>query len=147
MEFGSNREILFISHKGGYFGVEFPYIAEICSDVQISRIPCLPEYFNGVYNYKGTIIPVIGLEESKNQQAYERQEEVILVIRHEKFQFGISFDGEPGILALDEAQKMENPEETVFDGIWHVKDMFKQNGQIYSVLDIERTARELVVFK
>lgn len=148
MEPGDKKDVLFISHHSGFFGVEFPYIAEICSGVQVSRMPCLPEHFTGVYNYKGTVIPVIGLQDREKQQVSVLQkEEVILVIRYEKFQAGISFDGEPGILTLANAQKMENPEEAVFDGIWYVKGIYKQDESIYAVLDIERIMKELVVFK
>ena len=53
------KEVLCIPGKRRNYAVEFPYVEEICKDVMISLMPCLPEHFAGVCNYKGSIVPVV----------------------------------------------------------------------------------------
>ena len=55
------KEVLCIPGKRRNYAVEFPYVEEICKDVMISLMPCLPEHFAGVCNYKGSIVPVVCL--------------------------------------------------------------------------------------
>ncbi|MFR3751552.1 MAG: hypothetical protein ACLTW9_02910 [Enterocloster sp.] len=47
------KEVLCIPGKRRNYAVEFPYVEEICKDVMISLMPCLPGHFAGVCNYKG----------------------------------------------------------------------------------------------
>ena len=47
------KEVLCIPGKRRNYAVEFPYVEEICKDVMISLMPCLPEHFAGLCNYKG----------------------------------------------------------------------------------------------
>ena len=56
------REVLCIPGNGRKYAVEFSYVEEICKDVVLSAMPCLPEYYAGVCNHKGTIVPVVRLE-------------------------------------------------------------------------------------
>ena len=53
------KEVLCIPGKRRNYAVEFPYVEEICKDVMISLMPCLPEHFAGLCNYKGSIVPVV----------------------------------------------------------------------------------------
>ena len=50
------KEVLCIPGKRRNYAVEFPYVEEICKDVMISLMPCLPEHFAGLCNYKGSIV-------------------------------------------------------------------------------------------
>ncbi|WP_368296025.1 chemotaxis protein CheW, partial [Enterocloster citroniae] len=56
------REVLCIPGNGRKYAVEFSYVEEICKDVVLSAMPCLPGYYAGVCNHKGTIVPVVRLE-------------------------------------------------------------------------------------
>ena len=42
-----------------YYGLELDSIIETVQNVQITPIPCLPEYYCGVCNHKGTVVPVL----------------------------------------------------------------------------------------
>ena len=39
------REVLCIPGNGRKYAVEFSYVEEICKDVVLSAMPCLPEYY------------------------------------------------------------------------------------------------------
>ena len=63
MEAYSSRELLCIPGKNKSYAIETAYVTELCCQIQLSRIPCMPEYYAGVCSYKGNIIPVIKLPE------------------------------------------------------------------------------------
>ena len=65
MEAYTGKELLCIPGKNKSYAVEIPYITELCIQMQLSLIPCLPDCFAGVCNYKGNIVPVVELEEEK----------------------------------------------------------------------------------
>ena len=60
-----DREILCLPAGTGYYGIEFPYVVELCQEFRISPVPCLQEPYCGVANYKGMIIPVAQLQEGE----------------------------------------------------------------------------------
>ncbi|MFR2694723.1 MAG: chemotaxis protein CheW [Enterocloster bolteae] len=85
------KAVLCIPGKRRNYAVEFPYVEEICKDVMISLMPCLPEHFAGVCNYKGSIVPVVCQEgpEPGREEADARQ--MVLVLRHQKYYLGHPF--------------------------------------------------------
>ena len=58
------KTLLCLPGKHRNYAVEFPYAEEICKDMMISLMPCLPGHFAGVCNYKGSIVPVVCQEGS-----------------------------------------------------------------------------------
>jgi purine-binding chemotaxis protein CheW len=74
------KTLLCLPGKHRNYAVEFPYAEEICKDMMISLMPCLPGHFAGVCNYKGSIVPVVCQEGSASggEEAEARQ----MVIRN-----------------------------------------------------------------
>ena len=60
----------------------FPYIKEICKDLVLSPIPCLPAYFAGGCNYKGTIVPIAHLEEPTLPAEGAGQKNIIVILQY-----------------------------------------------------------------
>ena len=54
------------------YAVEIPYITELCIQMQLSLIPCLPDCFAGVCNYKGKYCSGrgAGREKAGEEQGY-----------------------------------------------------------------------------
>ena len=48
----NTKTVLCIPGRNRRCAIEFPYIKEICKDMVMSPIPCLPAYFAGVCKYK-----------------------------------------------------------------------------------------------
>ena len=82
------KEVLCIPGKRRNYAVEFPYVEEICKDVMISLMPCLPEHFAGVCNYKGRQVRWSARKAlSPEEEADARQ--MVLVLRHQRYYLGI----------------------------------------------------------
>ena len=47
MEAYTGKELLCIPGKNKSYAVEIPYITELCIQMQLSLIPCLPDCFAG----------------------------------------------------------------------------------------------------
>lgn len=143
----NNREILCIPGEDHNYAVEFTFIKEICSDVLVSKVPCLPEHFAGVFHYRGSIVPVIRLEHEKGIQDHEKRV-VILVLEYQKYQLGILLTKEPYMLETEELTMIEMPEqeEELISDIWIGKAFYQLRDALFSLGDIEKMMNHLVLY-
>ena len=105
MEAYSSRELLCIPGKNKSYAIETAYVTELCCQIQLSRIPCMPEYYAGVCSYKGNIIPVIKLHSEEDPG----EDSLLLAVSCGKYQLGILFTGDPYILPAGTAETVESP--------------------------------------
>lgn len=152
MEADGNRtilcggEILCIPCGDRIYAVEFSNLVEICCQIRISLIPCLPDRFLGVCNYKGTMLPVVSIGEDK-EDARAAGKNIVAVVKSNGYQLGILTREEPFIVALDTAERIESPEGAGDGYGWCEKGMYRFEGGIFSVLDIDKTIEEMIVFR
>lgn len=135
-----NKELLCIPGNDRNYALEFSRLNEICQGVCPSKVPCLPKHYAGVWNYKGTIIPMVKLEE-----ASRNMERIALIVRCGGHEFGLMVENEPYIVHTDEIEAVEIPGESATTGIWKVKEMFRNEEQLFSLLDMERTVENLIL--
>ena len=136
----TNKELLCIPGKGRNYALEFSCLEEICQEVYPSKVPCLPQYYAGVWNYKGTIIPMVRLEEiSRNTES------IALIVKCGGHEFGLLVENEPCIVHTGEIEAVEIPGESGVTGIWKIKEMFRNEEQLFSLIDMERTVENLIL--
>ena len=115
MEAYSSRELLCIPGKNKSYAIETAYVTELCCQIQLSRIPCMPEYYAGVCSYKGNIIPVIKLHSEEDP-------------------------GEDSLLLA-----VESPADMGDSGIWAGKEICRHEKEILFVIDMEKTVEGLII--
>ena len=86
MQADYERELLGFTGRERNYAVELSYVEEICFDIKISKIPCLPHYFIGMFHYRGAILPVAQLEE---QSKDEQKRQVLLVLSCNGYRLGV----------------------------------------------------------
>ena len=141
-----NKTALCLPGRRRKCAVEFPYIEEICKDVVLSPIPCLPEYFAGVCNYKGTIIPVVRLEDAQYGESGEdgnngdegNAKQIVVILKWQKYFLGILSDQEPFLTDLKEENRIRGPEKQE-NGMWVEKAYYMCDGKLYFLMDVEKT--------
>lgn len=136
MEIEECYDLLCVKGKGSSFAFEFATVKEICADLQISKMPCLPPYFIGVCNYKGEIVPILAPEGA----VVKEEKSVIIIFGYQDYLLGILYYGEPYILeaeSCEEIQKPENGAESE-EGIWVEKKLIRAGDEIVTVLDMEK---------
>lgn len=142
-----NMEFLCIPVGNKNYAVEFLYIKEVCTDVRLSGVPCLPEHFAGVFHYRGNIVPVLNLEDVKSRAGMQSGEKaVVLVIEHQKYQLGIWLAREPFMVQESELIRVEAfGEDRVPEGEWVEKALYKKGDALFSVADVEKLIEHLII--
>ena len=142
MEEAVINEILCIPGIKKNYAVEFPYVEEICKSMDCTPIPCLPRNYVGMANYKGSIIPIIYLEEGLK----EDDKTMIMVLRHQRYMLGIVISSDTFIVTLDEVNSIENVPETSESELWKEKNIYQVEERYYSLIDVEKTLENLVLY-
>lgn len=141
-----NNEILCIPGKTKNYAVEFVYIKEICSDILVSKVPCLPEYFMGVFHYQGAIIPVISLE-TEQEAVKTDNRSIVLVLEYQKYQLGIQLFSDPYMVQAKDMTWIDMPEqEEEGSDIWAGKAFCNYRDTLFSLGDIEKLMEHLMIY-
>ena len=140
------KTVLCIPGKRRNYAVEFPYVEEICKDVMISLMPCLPEHFAGLCNYKGSIVPVVCQEGPAPGREEADARQMVLVLRHQRYYLGILLYQEPYLTQMSRDEQIRGPEQQE-TGLWAEKAYFMWNDSLYSLIDVEKTLEKLVIFE
>lgn len=142
------QELLCISQGQKNYVVELSYVVEICFDLPILKIPRLPEYFQGVCNYKGVAVPVVVIQDETFMESKRNsQNEILVILKTEKYQFGVLVDREPFIISLEKEEQVEDYTSVPETSRWEEKKVFYKENEIYLLLDLEKTADNLVAYK
>ena len=140
MELENITELLCIRGRNRNYAFEFSNIIEICPEMKISRIPCLPKYFTGVCNYKGMIVPVIHTGDMAEQSSDRK---VIIICQYRNYQLGIEHWGAPYILSAEDSREIQRLVNEPSVEIWTEKTILQAGEELYTVVDLEKTIRNL----
>ena len=140
------KAVLCIPGERKHYAVEFPYVEEICKEIMISLMPCLPEHFAGVCNYKGGIVPVVCLDGSVSRGQAPGSRQMVLVLRHQKYYLGILLYREPYLTQISGEEQIRGPKQQE-TGLWVEKAYFMWNDSLYSLVDVEKTLEKLIIFE
>lgn len=138
-----NGELLVLPGYGGTYLVEFDYVVELCNDLKISHMPCLTKRYLGVTNYKGTVIPIVRLEDGCGDSC---EENLILVIQCQKYQLGILLPMVPYSVSQEGLEFIQNPAQSAAAGEWCEKGLCRLGEELVFLLDVERSVGELILY-
>jgi purine-binding chemotaxis protein CheW len=86
--------------------IEVKYIREVCSLKDITAVPCVPDFVEGIINIRRKIISVINLKKffsyPEQKMNKEQASPKILVLHSESNEFGILVDNIEGIWSLSQ---------------------------------------------
>lgn len=125
------------------FGIDIKYIDNIVRMQNITRVPKVPEYFKGVINLRGEVIPVMslrlkmGLEEDENTKATR-----IIILKVEQHEgIGIIVDEVKEVMTLETEQieKMSYDKEEKKTFVYAVG---KVDDMLVSLLDLNAVLAE-----
>ncbi|MDD3169980.1 MAG: chemotaxis protein CheW [Eubacteriales bacterium] len=86
------RESFMVLLQGGTrYGIESSRVLEVIPMPRITAIPKQPPYIKGIFNYKGTVLPVLSLAGLGNRKL-DGQERVCIVFRAEGEAYGMIVD-------------------------------------------------------
>lgn len=128
------------------YAVDFSCVVEISYDFKISKVPCMPQDFEGVCSYKGVMIPVIRVEEAPKTDTEDQSRVIVVIIKHQKYLLGIRLSREPYIISYTDAEKITNPLGVAASERWGEKGIYRYGDTLFSVIDVEKTLEGMVFY-
>ena len=121
------------------FGLEISYVTEIIGIQPITQIPEVPEYFKGIINLRGKIIPVIDvrLKFHKNEIPYNDRT-CIIVVDIKQVSVGLIVDNVAEVVTIDDSNIVPPPSYQSGMQNRYIKSIGKVGNDVKLLLDCER---------
>jgi len=141
----TSESIQFIVIKIGneQFGIDIKYIDNIVRMQSITRVPKVPEYFKGVINLRGEVIPVMSLRLKMGLEAdeYTKASRIIIIKVEQHEGIGMIVDEVKEVMTLEteqiEKMSYDKDEKKMFVyGVGKVED------SLVSLLDLNAVLAE-----
>jgi len=127
----SNHYLIFTIEKVRY-AISVPAVERICSVVNITPLPKVPDILQGIIKMKGLIVPVINVR--KRLGIPDREPELsdhMIILRTEKLTLAMPVDEVTGLMELDitDIEKKDN----IFPGLKYIEGVIKSSPGIIIV--------------
>ncbi|HUT24809.1 MAG TPA: chemotaxis protein CheW [Sumerlaeia bacterium] len=125
------------------YGIEIAKVMEITKMVEITAVPCSPDYVRGVINLRGRVIPVVELRRKLRMDAVEDAPETcIIVVRVESgetaLQIGVLVDAVSEALDIDGSDIEPPPQFGAGVDTDFIMGVSKARGGVQILLDIDK---------
>lgn len=120
------------------YGVDITRVQEIILLGEITRVPEVPDYIEGVINLRGNVIPIIDLRKRFRMATVERNDETrIIVVNVESKVLGVVVDAVSEVLRVAQAELEPPPASIVGLGKEYLKGLIKLDKRLLILLEIE----------
>lgn len=126
------------------YGIPITQVQEIIQKQQMTRLPKMPEFVEGVVNLRGKIVPVIDLRKRFNMPiAYEESEARIIVTQITNQSVGIKVDSVRGVSNLQDVTIEPLPETIRSTERAYLSGIGKMQDSIIILLNLEKLLTEM----
>ena len=130
---------------GQRFGIEVLDVQEVLRTQSMTPVPLAPEAITGLINLRGQIITAIDLRQRLDLPPREDSaSSVNIVVRTEEGPVSLLVDSIGGVLEVDRADYELPPETISGAGRDLIAGVYKVDGPLLHVLEVERVIGELV---
>ena len=142
---------LTFSLVGEEYGIEIRKVREIIGMMAITMVPKAPQFFKGVINLRGKVIPVVDLrlKFGMEEMGYTDRTCIIVVELHTNIMMGVVVDTVSEVLNVKAADIEETPSFGAAMNTNYILGMAKVEKGINILLDIDRvmSAQEMVILR
>jgi purine-binding chemotaxis protein CheW len=142
---------LTFSLVGEEYGIEIRKVKEIIGMMAITMVPRTPEYFKGVINLRGKVIPVVDLRLKFGMEEIEYTDRtcIIVVELHANIMMGMVVDSVSEVLNVKAADIEETPSFGAAMNTNYILGMAKAENGIKILLDIDKVMsdQEIVILQ
>lgn len=125
------------------FGLDVRQVQEVTKHQQMKIVPLAPEFVRGLINLRGQIATAIGLRELFLKESCIQEEELSVVCKVDGNLVSLIVDSVGDVVELEKVN-FEPPPHTIPAKIRKfIKGIYKMNGKLLSVLDLEELSKEL----
>ncbi len=123
------------------YGVEIEKIKEIIivSSLQVTFVPRVEHFYEGVVNIRGEIVPIINLRTKLSLSGeLDRQKARVIVVEIEGFLVGFLVDGVTGVLKVPRDTIEEAPSTIGYELASYLKGIGRCEEKFVPILDLEK---------
>lgn len=130
-----SRFIIF-TVSGEEFGIELNKVIEIIRPQKPTSFPGVPGYIIGVFNLRGSVIPLIDMRKRLNVKPLPDREKILIVNLHEG-RIGLLVDSVKEILAIEDEQI--SPPPSIFKGLKteYLKGIGRVNDRLIIIFNLD----------
>lgn len=135
----NSKQYIVVNLGNEHYGIDIKYIDNIVRMQSITRVPKSQDYFKGVINLRGEVIPVMSLRlrfELKPDE-YTKQTRILILKPEAHGTIGIIVDAVKEVLTL-ESDQIEKPssKNTADDKLIYLSGVGKKGDDLISILNI-----------
>lgn len=121
-----------------FYGIELLHIIEIISVQPITSVPGLPNYFKGIINLRGKVVPVIDVRLKFNQpeRAYDDKTCIIVITIHD-MQVGLIVDSVAEVVTVGNDER-NGPPDLGKNGERYLSSIAKVGDKVILNIDCEK---------
>jgi purine-binding chemotaxis protein CheW len=133
-------KFLTFSLKGEEYGIEIRKVKEIIGMIPITMVPQTPQYFKGVINLRGKVIPVVDLRLKFGMEAMDYTERTCIVVvdLHTGILMGLVVDTVSEVLNIKANDIEDTPSFGASVNTNYILGMAKAGNGIKILLDIDK---------
>jgi len=126
-----------------YYGIEVMKVQEVTGTPVVVPVPLAPNFVRGLINLRGQLATALGLRELFGAADAEVNQHMSVVCRVDGNLVSLIVD-QIGDVVEVEGKIFEEPPDTLPPGIRkYVKGIYKMNGTLLSLLDMDKITKEL----
>ena len=145
----ATEKYLTVALDGEAYGIAALKVREIIRYQKTTPVPQMPDFVRGVINLRGKVIPVIDLRKKFNLQAEIGERTCTVVVQIDlngaPLAMGLVVDRVEDVANIPDDQIEPTPDFGVRIDTTYLLGMAKVNGQVKTLLDIERVVAPEVV--
>jgi purine-binding chemotaxis protein CheW len=138
-----NHQLTTFSLGGNLFGIEVMKVQEVTGEPTVVQVPLSPHFVSGLVNLRGQIATAIGLRELLGFQAKAGDCQNSVVCKIENNLVSLLVDTIGDVVEVDHSQFESSPETLPIEIKRYVKGVYKLDGSLLCLLDLEQLAKEL----
>ncbi len=125
------------------FGIEVMKIQEVTGELTVIPVPLAPNFVRGLINLRGQIATAMGLRELFGQPAMTSAKPMSVVCKIDGNLVSLAVDAIGDVVEVERANFESAPDTVPAEIRRFIRGIYKMNGQLLSVLDLETLAKEL----
>ncbi len=125
-----------------FFGIDIASVESIIKMQDITRLPQSPDFFEGIINLRGKILPVIDLRKRLNLSAMEKTlESRIVITSYTTTTLGLIVDQVEEVIDIDDSLVEPPPPITSSLNTEFIRGIAKTGQMLIILLDLEKVLR------
>lgn len=135
---GDRKQYIVVKIGSEQYGIDISYIDNIVRMQKITRVPKAQEYFRGIINLRGEVVPVmsIRLRMGLTEDEFTNDTRIIILKMEEHGNLGIIVDQVKEVVSLSEEEIDGYNPDTREEKSDFIKGIGKHNNELISLLEI-----------